>query len=130
MGLKETILASQDIDREAFPAPKWGLPDGLYVRGLTAMEHVNLTAEKVQKERSFSARMVAMALVDKDGAQVFAANEWQEVAKKDMATVEAAAEVCMRLSGMGVKEQDELKKTYDETPMKDSPTDSRFLSDA
>lgn len=128
MNLRDKILTSQDLDREPFAAPKWGLPEGLYVRGLTAAEHVQLTSDKVQRERSYSARMAAMALVDDQGNRLFADNEWQELQKKDMATIEAIGEVCMRLSGMGAKEEAELKKTSEPIETNGSPADSLYLS--
>lgn len=129
MGLKETILKSVDLEKQPVSIPSWA-PDGeLFVRELTAKEAEKIYGYINKKAGDYDVRAVCLGLVDKDGGQVFREEDWKELQAKSAAIVAQLAKTIMRMSGMWKDDQDDLKKTSEETTPDGSPTDSRFLSD-
>lgn len=124
MGLRETIIAIEDLDREEITIPEWKV-EKAYMRELTGTEAASLA--KVT-DGNYHPRVVAFALLDDAGKPVFEPKDWQLLAKKSHTVIKRLAEVALALSGIGDEEEAEIKNDSGETVSEDSPTGSQFLS--
>lgn len=110
MGLKDTILAADDIDRELVEVPEWGVT--IEMRSMSvgertrAMQSWSKPSEDgegttVDQERFYPALLAASVFDPETGERVFDQNEVEKLNEKSSKVVERLAGIAIRLSGMG-----------------------------
>lgn len=102
-GLKDAILAMDDLVREMVHFPEWGL--AAWVRTFTAAELVTWQVECAKDDGSVDstnimARMVVRCLVDEDGNRIFEDSDAEALGRKSASAVKRAFDVAMRLNGL------------------------------
>lgn len=118
--LRNRILQTQDIKREAVEVPEWGVT--LYVRGMTGRER-DAYEESLVQGRGRNARlslvgarakMVVMCTEDEAGNRVFTDDDAKILQHKSAAALERLWSKIRELSGMTVEDEAELES--DENP--------------
>lgn len=113
---REQILGATDIITEVVPVPEWG--GEVLVRSLSGAERDRFEASIVDvrgKRRSVNllnvrARLVALAIVDESGQQVFRAGDVEALGAKSAAALSRVFDAAQRLSGLSDDDVEELKK--------------------
>ena len=110
MGLRDDILASEDLPLVAVDIPEWGMT--VYVRSMTGTERdlyeVDLMENKDSplKERlhNMRAKLVVLTTVDEDGERVFADEDVEVVGKKSATALNHIVEAAQTLNALTDKE--------------------------
>jgi hypothetical protein len=126
MGLKERLLSADDLPLEKVSVPEWAealAGEELYVRTITGLERDRFEAAivvggKIQKD-NLRARLIALAVVDKERKPVFDEADVPALGKKSAVALERMASVAMRLGGFNERE---LEKNSETTPPAASPS--------
>lgn len=113
---REQILGATDIITEVVPVPEWG--GEVLVRSLSGAERDRFEASIVDvrgKRRSVNllnvrARLVALAIVDESGQQVFRAGDVEALGAKSAAALSRVFDAAQRLSGLSDDDVEELEK--------------------
>lgn len=122
---RDDILRADDLPRERVAVPEWGNAE-VIVRALTAAERDVYNSalfqvrtktrgkdpEVVYNPQNATARLVAMALVDEQGARLFKDSEAETLARKNARALERIAAVARRLSGIDEESQVELEGNF------------------
>lgn len=108
--IRAAILAADDLPREPVDVP-WDLGGAkLYIRGLTSSERDRWVARTMPDGEGFrwtanlTAELVALTLVDEDGARVFTDEDAVALGGKGAQVMASLFAVAMRLSGMDAAE--------------------------
>lgn len=128
---KQSILQAKDMRIERVHVPEWN--GEVCLKSITAAERGQIEAaaarfrESRGKDetfaRTFTLKIVSMALCDELGNRLFDDGDFAELAKKNAAVIARLAEVAQRLSGFGKEDLEELEKNSAETPVEGSPLD-------
>lgn len=124
MGLlsKEAILSAQDMEVRDVEVPEWhGV---VRVKGLTAAERDAFESEIVQRNgknvtqnlRNIRARLVAMSVINEDGARVFGFRDIEALGEKSAKALDRVFSAAQELSGLRDEDVDELAKNSPATP--------------
>ena len=115
---RDAILAAPDIETEDVHVPEWG--GTVRVRGLTAKQRdtfeAGLLVTKGQGRNATQAvslanaraRLVALSVVDADGAPLFTTADLFALGEKSGAAIDRVFAVASRLSGIGDADMEEL----------------------
>jgi len=103
---RAAILAAEDLGREVVPVPEWG--GSVLVRGLTGRERDAFEASIVRMRgggvsaslENIRAKLVAMTVIDDDGARLFEDRDVRALGDKSGAVLDRLFDVARRLSGM------------------------------
>jgi hypothetical protein len=105
---KAAILAASDLKTVDVDVPEWG--GTVRVRSMTGTDRdafesslVTIGEDGARKPdmTNFSAKLVAMTLVDPDGKLMFGADEVAHLAGKSAAALQRVFEAAQKLNGMG-----------------------------
>jgi hypothetical protein len=104
---KNTILNADDLPGEVVNVPEWG--GSIKVRSMTAKEREDFSAGLRDKDgnvvtASWKARLVALTVVDENGARIFADADADALAGKSALVIERLSEVALRLNGLGTEQ--------------------------
>lgn len=113
---RDAILQADDLPRELVAMPEWG--GSVYVRGLNGSERDRLEASLTTQKgkdpqelyRDFSARLVAMCVVDEAGKSLLQEGDVPLLGRKSAVTLRRIVEVAQRLSGVSEADVKELTK--------------------
>lgn len=124
MGLlsKDAILSAQDLETRDVTVPEWG--GVVRVKGLTAAERDAFESEIVQRNgrnvtqnlRNIRARLVAMSVINEDGARVFGFRDIEALGEKSAKALDRVFSAAQELSGLRDEDVDELAKNSPATP--------------
>lgn len=123
----EQILSAPDIVQEEVSA--WG--GTVWVRGMTGTQRDAFEASLIGSSRGKSlsianvrARLVAICAVNDEGGRLFTDAQASALGAKSAAELDKVYEVASRLSGIGKKDVDDLKKNSADVSFDASPSDS------
>lgn len=129
---KQAILQAKDLRIERVNVPEWN--GEVCLKSITAAERGQIEAaaarfrESKGKDetfaRTFTLKIVSMALCDENGKRLFDSDsDFAELAKKNAAVIARLAEVAQRLSGFAKEDLEVMEKNSGETPVEGSPLD-------
>lgn len=109
MGLKETILAADDLPGEKVEVAEWGI--SVTLRTLTAAERDKFEdACTTNKANNIRARLVSLCMVDDAGARIFSDNEVSQLGGKSGLVLDRLFAIASRLNGFSAADAVELEK--------------------
>lgn len=119
---KEQIFAANDRKWEDVHVPEWG--GEVRVLGLdgTGRDAYEASIEKrvgnkiVRDDRNFRARLVALCVVNENGAPMFDQNEVAALARRSSAALSRVFDVACRLSGITGDDVEALTENFDSAP--------------
>lgn len=127
---KQDILQARDVVKEMLEVPEWG--GAIYVRSISAAERglIEEGAAKFKESkgkndtfaRTFTVKMVSMAVCDENGQRLFEDKDIALLQQKNAAVISRIAEVAQRLSGFSKQDLEELEKNSPEAQPEDSPS--------
>lgn len=127
---KQDILQARDVVTEALEVPEWG--GAIYVRSISAAERglIEEGAARFKESkgkndtfaRTFTVKMVSMAVCDENGQRLFEDKDIALLQQKNAAVISRIAEVAQRLSGFSKQDLEELEKNLPEAQPEDSPS--------
>lgn len=111
---KAGILAASDITTETVKVPEWG--GDVLVRGLTGSQrdayeegcYVGQGKDRRTSFKNLRARLVALCVVDEQGARVFDDADAAALGDKSAAALDRIFDVAQRLSGLTAKDVEAL----------------------
>jgi hypothetical protein len=113
---KDQILSAPDIRTEEVVVPEW---DGaVLVRGLSGTQRDQFESKIIEQRgrrqvlhrEHVRAWLVALSVVDENGARVFADSDVPALSQKSAGALERIFDVARRLSGMSEADVEELTK--------------------
>lgn len=127
---KQNILQVKDSVIERVSVPEWG--GEVCLRSITAAERGFIEAaaatykESKGKDasfaRTFTVKILSMALCDEEGKRLFSDDEVSQLAQKNAKVVARLAEVAQRLSGFAKEDLEELEKNSPQAQAEDLPS--------
>lgn len=127
---KQDILQARDVITEKLEVPEWG--GAIYVRSISAAERglIEEGAARFKESkgkndtfaRTFTVKMVSMAVCDEHGQRLFDDKDIVLLQQKNAAVISRIAEVAQRLSGFSKQDLEELEKNLPEAQPEDSPS--------
>jgi hypothetical protein len=123
---KAAIIAAPDIQTKDIDVPEWG--GMVRLKGLTGTERdefedglfvdvvVNGKTERKQDTKNIRAKVVAAALVDENGVQMFGQDEIAELGKKSAAALQRCFDAAQALNGQGAKAEAAIKNDSPSVP--------------
>lgn len=123
--LRHTILGADDVKVQPFPAPEWGLKEGLFVRVISGTERDALEGrfqivDGHKNLDNFRAWWAGTVLCNEKGARVFTDKDIDELGKKSWAVLDRAMDAGMALNGFGDEDIAELVKNSESGQSDDS----------
>lgn len=126
---RDAILGASDIKTEDVHVPEWG--GTVRVKGLTAAQRDRFEADSLTgkgKNRDVNlvnmrARLVALSVVDENGAPVFKPGDVKALGDKSAGALDRVFEAASRLSGIGEEDIEELGKPSESDQTEGSPSD-------
>ena len=123
---KADILAAADLLYEDVPVAEWG--GTVRVRGLTGRERDAFEAAVASTKgkdvklnlQNVRARLVALSVVDADGARIFDERDIGALGEKSAQALERVFQVAMRLSGLTPTDVKDLTENLDDGQSEDS----------
>lgn len=123
---KSAILGAADLKHEDVPVPAWG--GTVRIRAMTGMERdafrTSIASEAGVPVGRFSAALLAATIVDESGVQLFTVDDIAALQAKSAASLDAPAEVAMRLNGLGAKSGPDAAKNSESDQSGDSGSGS------
>src|SRR5262245_47090770 len=127
---RDQILAVPDLRTERVAVPEWG--GDVLVRSLTADERdafevltYQLRGQNlVTNMRGIRARLVALSIVDEDGARLFSEEDIAALGGKSAAAVDRVYAVCRRVSALDERDVQELAGNSEPGRSGDTPSAS------
>jgi hypothetical protein len=124
---RDAILGAADLPTERVPVPEWG--GAVLVRAERfALDAALRDAKGRIKPAEAMQRMLAMTIVDEQGALLFSEEDVAALSRKSAVVLERLFETAKRLSGIGLDEETEKNSAREGNGV--SPSASRSLSDA
>lgn len=114
MSLRDQILATNDIPKEAVKVKEWGIE--VEVRGMTGAERTRILDLAMDEKNGVNLQMVYPEIVistafdPSTGAQIFSPADRAALLSKSANALDTLATVGMRLSGFTQETSDELGK--------------------
>lgn len=110
MNLREQILQSDDLKREAVEVPEWGTT--VYVRVMPGVDRdafeVACTTDGEMSRDNFRARLAVWTVVDDQGRRVFGDNDVELLGAKSGTALNRIFPVAIRLNRMSKQDVEEL----------------------
>lgn len=111
---REAILSAPDLETEDVAVPEWG--GTVRVKSLTAAQRDAFEASSIKGKgknqtvnyANVRARLLALTIVDEDGAPLFEHSDVKALGEKNAGAVDRLFEVASRLSGVGEEDVEEL----------------------
>ena len=123
---KSAILGAADLKHEDVPVPAWS--GTVRIRAMTGMERdafrTSIASEAGVPVGRFSAALLAATIVDESGVQLFTVDDIAALQAKSAASLDAPAEVAMRLNGLGAKSGPDAAKNSESDQSGDSGSGS------
>ncbi len=131
MGLltRDQIVNADDLETRDVEVPEWN--GTVRVKALTGRERDEFEQSTVEQKKNgqvkqnltnFRAKLVALTVVDEDGAKVFTQKDVAYLGLKSAAALQRVFNVAAELSGMSEKDIDELTEDFDDDPSEPSTT--------
>lgn len=123
---RDAILKADDLKTEDVDVPEWG--GTVRVRALTGSERDKLESSMVEQRGrvqrvnaiNFRAKLVAAAVIDEKGHNVFEEADVKQLAYKSAGALDRVAAVASRLSGMSDEDVEELTEGFSDDPSESS----------
>lgn len=123
---KAEILAAADLQYDDVSVPEWG--GTVRVRGLTGRERDAFEAAVTSAKgkdvklnlQNVRARLVALSVVDADGARIFDERDIGALGEKSAQALERVFQAAMRLSGLTPTDVKDLTENLDDGQSEDS----------
>lgn len=113
MSIREQLLALKIPTATVKVA---GLSDMVHLRGLSASErdlweqHVFSERDSKKGVKNIRASLVVRSIVDESGVRLFTDAEIDQVGSMPASVIDKLYEHCQRLSGLGMKDSEEIEK--------------------
>ena len=105
MGLRERILAANDLRREAVDVPEWGAQIWISMLGLTdRLEYERWSAKQSQDSDELIVRLLVLTATDEDGRRVFTEADAKELAAKNPDVLLRLGQIAARVNRLGAAE--------------------------
>ncbi len=126
MGLRDLILAADDLPREPLAVPEWGVT--VWVRTMRGDERdafeeasrkVTGSGKGVKvtpQMANYRARLAALVCCDESGARLFRDEDAAALGGKSAAALDRVADVAVRLNRLGQDEADDAEKNSGTAP--------------
>ena len=122
---KSAILAASDLKHEDVDVQAWG--GAVRVRVMTGMERdefrTAISAEGGVAIGKFSAALLAATCIDENGDRLFTMEDMEALQAKSAASLDAPANVAMRLNGLGGSAVEDAAKNSESGQSGDSGFD-------
>jgi hypothetical protein len=109
---KSAILGASDLPHEDVPVKEWG--GTVRVRTMTGAERDEfrsaIATEGGVLVGKFSAALLAATIVDENGGRLFSVEDMVALQAKSATALDTAANVAMRLNGLGAAAQEDAVK--------------------
>lgn len=123
---KAAVLAAQDVHYETVAVPEWG--GEVRVRSMTGADRdawetwlfQNRSDDGKTNLANLRGRMVALSVVDADGARIFGDDDVAALGAKSAKALDRVYAVAARLNAIGAQEVDDLVKPSAPAPGADS----------
>jgi hypothetical protein len=133
---REEILSAEDIQIEKVSVSEWG--GDVYVKGMTGKERdkfemllvIDSEDGKTRETdlNDFRAKLLSLAICDKDGTLLFSEDDIQALSGKSVAGLQPLFIKARELSGLVDEDIEELVGELEDRPFGDSASDSHLLS--
>ncbi len=118
---KQQILTAKDIETKDIEVPEWG--GTVRIRGLNGAERDEFEQSMVERRgkryeanlRNARARLVALSVVDADGARLFSEADVNDLGNKSASALNRVYEAARDLSGLTEADVDELAENFSGT---------------
>jgi hypothetical protein len=126
---KDAILAKDDLIKEQVDIPEWG--GYVFVRCLTGAERDDFEASLVSQKgkdkksnfKNLRARLVAISVVDEQGAKIFSELDIPNLGQKNAAVLDRLFDKAQILSGFKKEDIEDLTKNSEDPTGDDSFSD-------
>lgn len=126
---KAAILGAPDLPTQDVHVPEWG--GDVRIRALTGAERDAFEAHGAKQKgkgmqlnlQNLRARLVAMAIVDEDGARLFSDADVVALGNKSAAALDRVFTAAARLSGLTPADVQDLTENLDDAQSEDSISD-------
>lgn len=126
---RDDILKAQDLVTEDVDVPEWG--GAVRVKALSGAERdrfeASIIGENTKSKRrnlaNLRARLVALAVVDEEGENIFRFSDVEALGKKSAAALDRIFDAAMRLSGMRDEDVEELAENFIDGQSEDFTSD-------
>lgn len=126
---REQILESNDIETRDVEVPEWG--GSVRIRMLSGRDRDAFEAstvetkgnKRVQNLENLRARLVALCVVDENGALLFSKKDVHHLGLKSAAALDRVFSACRELNGMTEADIEELSEGFEEDPNESSISD-------
>lgn len=109
MGLRDQILAADDLPRHELHIPEWGVT--VYVRTLTGRERDRLDGVITRSPYvDARAHLAVMCLVDDTGQQIFKPEDVPALSAKSAPALDRISAIAMKVNTMTKEDFEDLKK--------------------
>lgn len=126
---RDAILDADDRNYDKVDCPEWG--GMVRVRNLTGTQRdayeASLIADRGASQRmnlaNARAKMAVLAIVDRDGRQLFTADDVRALGRKNAAPLERIFDVARKLSGMSQEDVEKLTENFGDDPSDEGTSD-------
>lgn len=113
MGIKDKIIAANDLKTKTVDVPEWGVK--VVIRTMTGAEKSNFEVSTIAEDgkvdrKDFRAKMLSQCLVDEEGKRIFADEDLDILGTKSAAVIERLWGIASKLNAYSKKDVDELTK--------------------
>ncbi|MFH8405578.1 hypothetical protein ACH4FX_12495 [Streptomyces sp. NPDC018019] len=123
---RDDILKADDLKTEDVPVPEWG--GTVRLKMLTGTERDAFEASMVetrggkqkQNMTNFRARMIALCVIDGEGAKLFNAADVKLLGAKSSAALGRVFDKCQEMNGFSDSDVEELTEGFGDGPSEDS----------
>ncbi|RSK77856.1 hypothetical protein EJ774_21100 [Pandoraea apista] len=120
---REQILQARDLGSETVSVPEWGGDVVLGVMSGKARDSLMEAMAEPQKTSRFQALMLASTIVDDNGAQVFTAEDVEQLQGKNPDVLARLVAVAMRINNFGSQSTAAAEKNSEAAPSGSSGSD-------
>lgn len=116
MDLREKILQAKDLKNKKITVPEWAVD--VYIKAFTGADRV-VFQEKISpliEKKTMADSMAAMihllliAIVDKDGKQIFTESDFESLNNKSNAVLERLTKEALSINGLDAKAESDAEK--------------------
>ena len=113
MGMKETILGANDVQRRTVEVPEWGIT--VTLQGMSGRDR-NRFEDAVFKDDEFTrdnitAKVLVRCIVDETGKRLFVDSDADALGNKSASILTKLADIAKELSGIGAEAVEAEKKS-------------------
>jgi len=126
---RDAIIDADDRNYDVVECPEWG--GKVRVRGLSgtqrdAYEESLVTTNGSSRKMNLAnarAKMLVLTVVDKEGRQVFSADDVRALGRKSAVPIERIFDVARQLSGMSEEDVEKLTENFGSDPSDEGTSD-------